>query len=517
MRTKHTLINISAGLGNQLIITALSFVSRTVFITTLGVEYLGVNALFTSMLAMISLAEAGIGSSIVYNLYKPVADQDEPKMIALMKLYRKAYMAIALIVFILGLGLMPFLGFFVKGTSVENIHLIYLLFLLNTVVPYFFVYKHSFLNVNQKNYIVTMAFTVSTIVSTSLKIGVLYFTENFMYYLLVESMITVTASVLLSVIADRMYPFLKRKPTEGIDPETKSNIVRNVKAIVLQNVGSYFVLGADSLLISSFVSVAAVGLYSNYKMLIDICRNFVYQVSNNMYHSVGNLVAKESREKVYFVFKGAMLLGFWLYATSAIMLYMIMEPFITVWIGEQYVMSPLVLGVLVVMYYERGMRNAITTVKTTAGIFHEDRYAPLFQAAINLGASILFMQWWGLAGVFIGTLASAVAVPFWTTPYLVYKKVFDRPLWEYYRKYLWYMAVAIIAFLAASFTSNAMAPSGWGGVFARLAVAFSVPNLIFAAVFYRTEEYKYLYGIVQTMAGYIVKRFHAKGEISGNG
>lgn len=114
MRTKNSIINISVGISNQLIITFLSFFSRTVFIHTLGVDYLGINGLFTNILAMLSLAEAGIGSSIIYNLYKPVADNDKEKIIMLMNLYKKAYLAIALIVFLLGLFIMPFLSFLSK-------------------------------------------------------------------------------------------------------------------------------------------------------------------------------------------------------------------------------------------------------------------------------------------------------------------------------------------------------------------------------------------------------------------
>jgi O-antigen/teichoic acid export membrane protein len=160
MRTKNSIINISVGLGNQLIITFLSFFSRTVFIHTLGVEYLGINGLFTNILAMLSLAEAGIGSSIIYNLYKPVAENDKEKIIVLMKLYKKAYLVIALIILLLGLGVMPFLNYIVKDSSVEHIHLIYLVFLMNTVSPYLFQHKISFLNVSQKNYIITGVFSI---------------------------------------------------------------------------------------------------------------------------------------------------------------------------------------------------------------------------------------------------------------------------------------------------------------------------------------------------------------------
>lgn len=493
MRTKHTLLNMTAGLGNQLIITVLSFISRTVFINSLGIDYLGVNALFTSILAMLSLAEAGIGSSIIYNLYKPVADHDVPKIQALMQLYKKSYLVIAGIVMLLGLGLLPFLDTFVKDTSVEHLTLIYFMFLINTAAPYLFVYKHSFLNVNQKNYIVTAVFSASSIVSTSVKIAIIYFTENYILFLVVESVITISTSIILAVVVDKMYPFLKQKTSHKIDAETKANFIKNMKAIMLQNIGTYFIFGVDSILISTFISVAAVGLYSNYKMLIDICRTFVNQVFTSMYHSVGNLVAKENAETVYRIYRVTMLLNFWLYSLFAVLLYLLVQPFIKLWIGEQYLMGQAVLLISVITFYERGMRNSITTVKNTAGIFHEDRFAPLCQAAINLGVSLLLVKHMGITGIFVGSLVSALAVPFWSTPYLVYRKVFRQPLHRYFASYVYYAAVGTGACLAVGAVYSII-PSGtfvWLGL--KAVICMLMVNLLYIALFHKTDEFSYLW------------------------
>lgn len=512
MRTKHSIINISVGLGNQLIITFLSFFSRTVFIHTLGVDYLGINGLFTNILAMLSLAEAGIGSSIIYNLYKPVADNDKEKIIMLMKLYRKAYLAIALVVLMLGLSIMPFLSYFVKDTKVEHIHLIYLIFLINTVTPYFFQHKNSFLNVNQKGYIVTGLFSVSSILSMCLKIVILYTTQNFILYLIIDSTVTIINSVIVSIIANKLYPFLKEKITKKIDALTKSNLIKNVKAIILQNIGSYLVFGTDNIIISYYVSVAAVGLYSNYYMLIEICRTFINQIFNNLYHSIGNLVAKESKEKIYAVYKVTMLLNFWLYSLFAIGIYVVIEPFITLWIGSEFLMGKLVLIVLVVTFYERGMRNSITTVKTTAGIFHEDRYVPLCQAAVNLVFSIVLVKSIGIAGVFIGTLISAMLVPFWTTPYFVYKKVFQMPVARYFGSYFYYAAVGVGTCLLTSYISNIFEGQTILMLGVKALVCLIMPNLIYITLFHRSDEFKYLLSILKGIVNSLQQKLAPKSR-----
>jgi O-antigen/teichoic acid export membrane protein len=506
MRTKQSILNISAGLGSQLLITILSFFSRTVFIHTLGLDYLGVNGLFTSILAMLTLAEAGIGSSIVYSLYKPVADNDKHTINALMQLYKKAYMVIALVVLLLGLGLMPFLHLFVKDTHVTHLHLIYLIFLINTVAPYLFQHKISFLNVYQRGYIITGIYSISSILSMLLKIGILQFTQNYILYLIIDSVITLTNGVIIFFLVDRIYPFLKEKTKTVLDTVVKSGIIKNIKAILLQNVGNYLIFGTDNIIISSFISVAAVGLYSNYNMLIDICRTFINQIFQNIYHSVGNLVAKETQDKIYSVYKVYWLVNFWLYSFLSIFLYVIAEPFIKLWLGSSFIMGKTVLIVLVIVFYEKGMRNSITTVKTTSGIFHEDRYAPLCQAVINLGFSIWLVQYWGIVGVFLGTLLSALAVPLWTTPYLVYKKIFNKPLRMYYVTYCFYVCIGLGACLVTSLISSLIIPDNLFKLTLIGMIAVIIPNFIYVAVFRKTEEFKYIWSIIQRLLGVLLEK-----------
>lgn len=507
MRVNHSLINIAAGLTNQAVITSLSFISRTVFITYLGVEYLGISGLFTSILAMLALAEAGVGSSIVYSLYKPVAENDHEKINVLMKLYKKAYLLIALIVFLLGMAIMPFLGFFVKDTNVENVHLIYFIFLMNTVLPYLYLHKNNFLSVCQKTYIVTGIYSISSILSVILKIAILYYTHNFVLYLLVDCALTIITSVFLAIIVNKKYPFLKNKVTTTLDIETKKDIFKNIKAILLQNIGVYLVFGTDNIIISSFVSVAAVGLYSNYHMLIEICRTFVNQVSSNIYHSVGNLVAKETKEKVYSIYKITMFLNFWLYSLCGILLFILLAPFITLWIGPEFLLGNTVLILLIIIFYERGMRNAISTVKTTSGIFHEDRYAPLCQAAVNLIISIVLVRSMGIAGVFIGTLVSAAAVPFWVTPYLAYKKVFGKSVLLYYTRYFFYTAAAVGVYLLTNFVTSFLPEGTFFLLIIKALTCTIVVNSSYVVIFYKTNEFKYLVSVFKNIILLLFKKY----------
>lgn len=517
MRIKNSLINITMGIGNQLIITILSFVSRTVFISSLGAEYLGLNGLLTNVLGMLTLVEAGLGASIMYSLYKPISMNNIIQIKTLMNFYRKAYLVIAIIVTILGLSLLPFLPLILKETNIENIYVIYLIFLLNTVAPYLYIHKNSFLNVCQKGYIVTGIYSISTIVTTALKIWILHTTSNYILYLIIESSVIIFTSVCLAILVNRMYPYLREKVSTKLDTETRKGITKNVKAMVLQNIGNYLVVGTDNIIIASFVSVTAVGLYSNYNMLIEISRTFINQIFNNIYHSVGNLVAKENTEKVYSIYKTYRLLNFWLYSVSTIFLIIMLEPFINLWLGQEFLLESNLIYILMFIFFERGMRNSITTLKTTSGIFHEDRYAPLCQAVINLVVSITLVQKIGITGVFIGTLVSALAVPFWLTPYLVYKKVFSKPISSYIRSYTVYLVTGFVVYLITKYTGDLIIAHDIKTLILKAVISLTIPNIIYILIYHKTEEFKYLYGIAKGLFQKIFNLVSLKKQINNVG
>lgn len=500
MRTKNSIFNMIATFGSQIIMTLLGFLSRTIFITTLGSEYLGINGLFTNILSIISLAESGIGSSIVFSLYKPVAENDEEKIQILMNVYRKAFTIIGFIVFIIGLAIMPFLRKFMNGdTTVENLYLIYFIFIFNSAITYLFSYKISFLNVCQKNYVVTSITTGFSVAATIMKILILYFTQNYILFLVVDSIITIVTQVMVSRKADKLYPYLKNKTDKKLDNETKGSIIKNMKALVVHNIGGRAVFGTDNLLISSFVSVASVGLYNNYLMFINLFRNLINTVFNAVEDAFGDLIAQEDNNKTYDVYKAANLCVFWLNSFFAIGMYICLEPAMEIWLGKKYLMGQTVVAVLMVSFYVSGMRRAINIVKSKAGIFHEDRFAPLFEAAVNLISSIILVKFFGISGVFLGTIISTLAVPFWIAPYLVYKKVFNKSPWLYFLEYIIYTIIGLVTCILTVLVCSFIPNNGMIAFLGKVIVAGIIPNIIYILIFHKTKEFKYLWGVADTM------------------
>lgn len=423
--------------------TLLGFLTRKVFVDNVGVEYLGLNGLLHNILGVMTLLEGGFATSVVYNLYKPLAADDRPKILALLQLYRKVYRYIALGIIVFALCLYPFIDFFIKdGENLKYISIVYFIFLFNSVVGYFTAYKWSIINASQQNYKLTVINLTYQVGLNLTKLAILYFTKNYILYLVVEALFGLGLNYAIVRKANRLFPYIKTKEKYAIDAVTRSNIITNMKALFVNKIGGYFMHSTDNIIISAFVGVASIGLYSNYTLLTGTFRGMVNQALDSFSESVGNLIASESADKVYEVFKTTFFVNFLLASAPVIILHNTITPFISWWLGENYLLPYTTLCVILFNFYIDVMRSTTLTFKTKAGIFVKDRYTPLFQGIINLILSYLFVQYWGLTGVLFATSISILSIGFWQFPRLCYKYVFHQSLWKYFRRYVFYSVVA---------------------------------------------------------------------------
>jgi O-antigen/teichoic acid export membrane protein len=497
MRTNNSLKNIYIGVISQLVIVLLGFISRKVFLDSLGVEYLGVNGLFTNVLSMLALVESGIGTSIVYFLYKPLAINDKPKIIALIQLYKKAYKIIALLVLLLSLALYPFLDTLIRdGGSLSNVTIIYFIFIAKNMTYYLNAHKVTLINADQKGYIlarVNLLFQVSTTVA---KIIILLLTKNYILYLLIELLLFIVQTLYNGRIVEKKYDYIKTKEKFNITKTEKDQLIINIRALFLHNIGTYFVFGTDNLLISSFIGIATVGLYSNYTMIIGQLGALVSPLLGGVGASIGNLIAIEENEKRYSIFKILYLMNFWIYSFCVIFLYVLLEPFLNWWLGEGYLLDPLTFIIILVNFYLGGLRSSILTFKVKGGIFDQDKYIPLFEAAINLVASLILVKYLGLAGIFLGTTLSTLFV-FFNAPYLVYKYIFDLPVWSYFKSYLLYGALTIITLLITLILCNTLVEGNrFSDLIFKGIICLVIPNIVYTTVFYNSNEFKYIKNIL---------------------
>lgn len=494
MRTVNSIKNIYISILTQIAITFLGFLSRRVFLDNLGTEYLGVNGLLTNVLSMLSLVEGGVGASIVYNLYKPLAEDNKPKVIALIQLYKKIYSIIAIIIFVLSIMLYPFLGVLMKDSEeIKYIGLVYFIFVLKNVISYLNAHKWSLINADQKGYILAKYNLIFNIITTLSKIGILIWTSNYILYLGIELMIFTIQNIWNGVIVNKRYLYIKTIHKYKIDNETRTNLIANVKAIFLHNVGGYFVFGTDNILISALVNLKSVGLYSNYTMIINQLSSILSPIVNGIGASVGNLIATESKEKAFEVFNITYLINFWIYSITVIGLYNLLNPFIDFAFGKGLLLDKLSLVVILINCYLNGMRSVINIFKTKAGIFVEDKYIPLIEAIINLVSSLILVRYFGLSGILLGTMISTITVPLWTQSKLVYNKVFNKSVSEYFKKYISYVLLTLICGIGTTLICNVIIMNNKIVEFIiKGVICIMIPSIIYIMLFYKNDEFKYI-------------------------
>ncbi|MCM3665244.1 oligosaccharide flippase family protein [Mesobacillus subterraneus] len=498
MRTNNSIKNIFISILAQLVIVLLGFISRKVFLDSLGAEYLGINGLLTNVLSMLALVESGIGTAIVFSLYKPLAIKDNYTVIALVQLYKKVYKIIALIILIFSIFLYPFLGYFMKGeVSISYITVAYFIFVAKNIITYLNAHKISLIISDQKGYVLTSLNLVFQITITIAKILVLIITGNYIIYLLIELFIFMLQNIISSLIVSKRYPFINTKEKFLIKNEEKASIITKVKALFIHNIGGFALNGSDNILISAFLGLTTVGLYSNYSMITGQLTAFLAPLFNGIGASVGNLIAIESNTNRYKVFNVVYFLNFWVYSVSVIFLYNLLDPFISWWLGKEYLIEKSAVVILLINIYISGLRSSVFTFKVKGGIFVEDKYMPLIGAGINLVTSILLVKILGITGIFLGTTISILFV-FWKAPNLVFQQIFNRPVNIYYKKYVFYAVLTIIAGSVTTFFCTWIPfQNNFVSLASKGIVCLLIINIIYFIIFHKTDEFMYLMNVLK--------------------
>lgn len=499
MRTRNSINNIITGVAGQLIITITGFITRTVFIKMLGATYLGVSGLFSNILTVLSFAELGIGQAIIFSLYKPIAENDEEKICSLMKLYSKVYKVLFLIVLILGLALLPFLQYIIKDiNSIPNLRIIYVMYVINSATTYLFSYRGTFVTACQKNYVINIASFGCNILMALVQIVSLLKFKNYLLYLGIQILFGILQNVFTYIYSSIKFPFLLSKNVKPLEKKELNKIIENVKALILYKIGTISLNSTDNIIISSFVGVVSVGLYSNYLLLQTSVTAFLSTIFNNLTASIGNLNAKESNEKKIFMFNVINLTTFWFYSVCSICLFICMTPFIHIWVGDEYVLPMSVSLIIAINTYISGMLFAPFNYRQTMGIFVQGKWRPIISAIINIVVSIIFAKLWGLPGVLWGTAIARLTTNVWFDPYLVFKSGLNTSPVNYYIDYLKKAIQVMFIGIICWWITNSFPNINFAYLILKAIVSFSTSFVMVLLLYYKSEEFKYLIGILKS-------------------
>jgi O-antigen/teichoic acid export membrane protein len=492
-RLKNSSYNVLFNIIQLIITTILSFLTRTIFIKYLGKEILGLDGLFTSIISMLSLSELGIGTAISYSLYKPISNKNNQKISCLMSLYKRIYLIIGIAVFIIGIIIIPLLPFFTNGYTYSNLNLIYLLYLISAASSYFVIYKELILIASQKGYKVFWIRAVFITLLYSIEILLLINFSNFLYYLIANVIIRFFENVAINIYVGKKYKNIDFNSKLRIDSKTKAEIKNNIKNLFLGKVGDYLLNGTDNIIISS-INIGLTGIYSNYLSIVSIMKTIMVSIYNGVTSSFGNLVATESKSVQENVFNISNYACFLISGFITLELIFLFNPFITIWIGKEYVISFWIVIIIGLNYYFYCQLLSLDSMKNAAGKYRIDKYVPLIQAFINLAFSIFLGKIMGIGGVIFGTLISYLLVGCIAKPYLVYKYIFNKSAKKYYLLQLKYFAIIIFNYLIMnSIFSRALLNNNILNLISKFLIIFIIYLVIILIIFRNDDKFKYLF------------------------
>ena len=507
-RTEKALYNIVFSVISNVVVLVLKFFNRTILLWTLGEAYLGISGLFSSVFSILDLAELGIGTAITFSMYKPLAENDKEKVKSLMQLYKKSYIAIGIIIMALGIILFPFLPYIIKDKAdLVNINTIYMLYLAQAVISYcFFSYKSAIIGADQKEYKITRLNMVCQIISAVLQCLTLILFHDFMLYISVSIMVTIIKNYISAHMAEKLYHYIKEKNVQELEKEEKKKIQDNIKGMALYKISSKVLSSTDNIIISAFIGVAMVGKYENYNYFWMVATAVCTMFFNSYTPSIGNLYATESKEKVEDFFRTLNFANFWIYGFFSVLLYILMSPFIDLWFGEKFVLSKVIVILFVTNLATSGLQNAVITYKDACGLFYKGRYRPACSAALNLILSIIFVKYWGVAGVILATIISRFLTTWWFDAWMIYYYIFIKSPISYYIRYLYHLiCIAVACIISQLICNHIIIKLNWGTFFISGIITAIITISVFTVMNLWMDDFYKFIGMIKKLVKRIVK------------
>ena len=479
----------------------LGFVYRMVFLRVLTVEYLGIDGLFTNILGLLGLAELGITDAIIFRLYGPISIEDTECVGKLMRFIRNIYRLIALVIFLLGCGLCPFIKQFIRDSAEipkdVNIYLVFLLLVAHTSSTYLFSYKFALLRADQQQYKVNIINTILSFVRYSSQLLTLYVTKNYTLTLASGIVLSLLCNWLAGRWVSRQYLQVFEIEAELSGAE-KRQIYWDTSAALLHKIGDKVVTSTDSILLTKFIGLTITGIYANYQMVIFGLSELIGAILGAFTPSLGNAHATLGSAERYAFFRKSLFLNFWIAGTASCCLFTLLDDFIFLWLQKALYLDRWTTSLLCFLFYLETVRKVSISYTMSCGLFTRDKLRPVIQSVLNIIISIVCLKRIGTAGIFVGTILSYLVTAFWREPFLLYRYAFHQRLVEYWKAYLINLIVTVGAVWISTMLKRTLFADSIG--FVQWAVCgllcTAVFQVLFTLAFFRTKEYRYFSGLL---------------------
>jgi len=435
MDKKKSVLNVSVSIGFKIITTVMVIVVKRMLIRACGNEVNGLNALYLSIVGFLAVAELGVGSAITFCMYKPIVEEDNSKVSALYGLFQRLYGIIGGVILLAGLCLSPFIHYFAADYMLLDVdlHVTFVLMLVSVVMTYFFGAKTALINAYKNNYITTAITSGGIVLQYVLQIIVLSLTGSFVGYLLCRIVAVGAQWILTEWFTHKAYkPILINK--QKIDIETRYELIRSINAMFMHKVGTLLVNTTDSIIISVFVGIVALGEYSNYVTVMAAMTGVISLIFSSMTSVIGHLYVQSNGITSRKYCDALHLLNFVIGMVFYLGYYAVIDDLIAILFSADLIVERTVSQVVTLNGFVRFMRTNVLTFKDATGTFYYDRWKPLAEGFVNIVLSIVFVKMIGIAGVLVATTITNLLICHLVEPYVLFKYAFGDSPKKYYQK-----------------------------------------------------------------------------------
>lgn len=491
-RTGHSIKNIAAGIINKVILIILPFSVRTIMVNVLGSEYLGLSSLFTSILTVLNLTELGFGSALVYSMYKPIAENDNGKISALLNLYKTIYRWIGIALLVVGIIVMPLMPYLIKDEcpSDINLYILYIIYLGNTVVSYLaFAHRKALLTAYQRSDIISNINTFISIGLYGTQIILLVCVKNYYAYVVVLPLFTLIENICAAILSYKIYP--QYQCSGKVEKKDRLAIKEHVKGIALQKICSATRNSFDSIVISLYLGLTTIAMYNNYFFILSAVHSFLYQIPDAIRASVGNSIAGEKVEKNFKDFSNMTFIYMWINSLCTICLFCLYKPFMYLWMGEKMAFSIPATAMFCLYFYELGMSDIISLYKDGAGLWWHGRYRVLIESIANLVFNFLFGWLWGINGILLATIITLLFIGLGYGGYIVFHYYFSEYSYmKYIILHMKYLAITVITCGVIYYICRFVAVNGIPGLLIKGCICVFGGTGILWGLYSRLKEYR---------------------------
>lgn len=432
MENNKSLCNITFAFLYSLIVIISGFVSQYFFVNNLGLEVLGLSGVLNNIISALTLFELGFATALIFYLYKPIKSKSYQLIVDIMNYFKNRYMWISLIILICSFLLMPFLSLIIGYESFDfNINIVYILFVSDALLTYSLTYRRTLVIAYQKSYIINIIKILFVILLNVLQITFLIITSNYIHYLLIKILCKILEGLAIYIYITKKFVKLRNLKPKKLDESLVEEINKKVKSVAFHKIGGFIVLNTDNLIISYFLGIAVVGLYSNYYLMITAIVLIFVQIYTSITPFIANLSIETNKQNLFSIYKKIDFVNYLVITFIFVTLFSVVNTFVEIWIGKDYIFENAIVYVICLNLYFTLYRKPANLFKEANGIFNEDKYIPLIEAFLNIVISIVLVQKIGIIGVLMGTIVSNIFLILFSYPKFVYKAIFNKKKIDY--------------------------------------------------------------------------------------